>query len=133
MVNRLFWKFFVALQWIIQEFNLGVGSHVSITLWCKLCSWGVWRVAIRPTVSPPVLLYITSRFAYMKHLFCWQLILIFLYLTLVDTPLSAGGGVEPPTKFSKGGRAWQDLTFRGVCWERGGWLFSGGCNFHIKN
>ena len=127
MVNRLFWKFFVALQWIIQEFNLGVGSHVSITLWCKLCSWGVWRVAIRPTVSPPVLLYITSRFAYMKHLFCWQLILIFLYLTLVDTPLSAGG-VEPPTKFSKGGGGLdRTSTFRG------GVLFSGvGCNFHIK-
>ena len=29
-------------QGIIQEFNLGVDSHVSITLWCKLCSWGVW-------------------------------------------------------------------------------------------
>ena len=25
-------------QWIIQEFNLGVGSHVSVTLRCKLCS-----------------------------------------------------------------------------------------------
>ena len=33
-------------------------------------------------VRPPILIYITSRFAYMKHLFCWQSILIFLlYLT----------------------------------------------------
>ena len=30
---------------------------------------------------PPILVYITSRSAYMKHLFCWQLIQIFLYLT----------------------------------------------------
>ena len=29
---------------------------------------------------PSIKLYITSRFAYMKHLFCWQFILIFLYL-----------------------------------------------------
>ena len=36
----------------------------------------------KPPPPPPILLYITSRFAYMKPLFCWQLILIFLYLTL---------------------------------------------------
>ena len=32
----------VPRQRIIQEFNLGVSSHVSITLWCELCScfWG---------------------------------------------------------------------------------------------
>ena len=53
---------------------------VSITLWCELCSWVIgWRGdAVTP---PPILLYITSRFVYMKHLFCWQLILIFLHLT----------------------------------------------------
>ena len=28
-------------QGIIQEFNLGVGSHVRITLWYEFCSWGV--------------------------------------------------------------------------------------------
>ena len=28
---------------------------------------------------PPILAYITSRYAYMKLLFCWQLIPIFLY------------------------------------------------------
>ena len=33
-------------HWIIQEFNLGIGSHVGITLGCKLCSWGL-------TVHPP--------------------------------------------------------------------------------
>ena len=66
-------------QGIIQEFNLGVGSHTSITLWCdlQLGGWG-WGGAVCP---PPILLYITNRFAYMKHLFCWQLILIVLYLT----------------------------------------------------
>ena len=34
------------------------------------------------TVSPLLFSYIslTSRFAYMKHVFCWQFILIFLYL-----------------------------------------------------
>ena len=39
---------------IIEEFNLGVGSHVSITLWCKFCSWGVWGGAKSPA---PILLY----------------------------------------------------------------------------
>ena len=29
-------------QGIIQEFNLGIVSHMSITLWCKLCIWGIW-------------------------------------------------------------------------------------------
>ena len=29
-------------QGIIQEFNLGISSHASITLWCKFCSWRVW-------------------------------------------------------------------------------------------
>ena len=26
-------------QGIIQEFNLGIGSHMSITLWCEFRSW----------------------------------------------------------------------------------------------
>ena len=77
-------------QGIIQEFNLGVVSHMSITLWCKLCIWGIWggggtvRPRCKPSAPPPlptILLYITSRFASSKHLFRWQLILIFLYLT----------------------------------------------------
>ena len=71
-------------QGIIQEFNLGISSHESITLWCKQwcerCSCGeVWWGG-EGTVSPhcipsPMLPYITSRFTYMKHLICWQLIL----------------------------------------------------------
>ena len=71
------------------EFNLVVGSHMSITLWCELCRWGVWGKgggegvlsASAVSHSPLILLYITSRFAYIKHLF-WQLILIFLYFKL---------------------------------------------------
>ena len=40
-----FFQFSISLintwfQGIIQEFNLGVGSHMSITLWCKLCRGG---------------------------------------------------------------------------------------------
>ena len=35
--------FVIPSQGIIQEFNLGVSSHVSIPLWCKLCSWWVWE------------------------------------------------------------------------------------------
>ena len=42
---------------------------------------GGLRGAVRPCCEPPILLYITSKFAHIKHLFCWQLILIFLYLT----------------------------------------------------
>ena len=33
----------VPKQGIIQQFNLGFSSHVSITLSCKLCSVEVWR------------------------------------------------------------------------------------------
>ena len=40
----------ITKQEIIQEFNLGVGSHVSITLWCELCSCGVWEEV--GTLSP---------------------------------------------------------------------------------
>ena len=83
-------------QGIIQEFNLGIVSHMSITLWCKLCIWGIWGggamsdpavspLPLRPSARPPlptILLYITSRFASSKHLFRWQLILIFLYFCL---------------------------------------------------
>ena len=54
--------------------------------------------------------------------------------SIVFTLLSAGG-VEPPTKFSKGegGRLDKTLTFRGSSWERGGTFFRGVCNFYIKN
>ena len=72
-------------QGIIQEFNVGIDSYVSITLWCELCCLGMQTLCCKfslPLPPPPsILLYITSRFAYMKHLFYWQLILIFLYLT----------------------------------------------------
>ena len=36
------WMFFkkIYCQGNIQEFNVGVGSHTNITLWCKFCSWG---------------------------------------------------------------------------------------------
>ena len=50
------------IQRIKQEFNLSVGSHISITLQCELCSWqlGGLRVgggmgALSP---PPILLHI---------------------------------------------------------------------------
>ena len=47
-------------------------------------------------------------------------------------PFSAGG-VEPPTKFSKRGWAWQDLKFeRGVAEKEGGNFFQGGFNFTKK-
>ena len=48
---------------IIQEFNLSVGSHVRITLSCKLCSWRVWegkgKVGMGDLSPPPIFLYIT--------------------------------------------------------------------------
>ena len=46
-----------------------------------------------------------------------------------------GGGVEPPTKFQKGGLN-RTSTFRGGLLEKRGVTFSregGGFNFHIKN
>ena len=69
------------------EFNLDIGSHVSITLWWEICSWEVWweccnTLLQAPTATPPpILLYITSRFGYIKHLFCWQFIIMSLHLT----------------------------------------------------
>ena len=51
----------------------------------------------------------------------------------VHPPLSDGGRVEPPTKFSKRGGLTGPQLLEGGCWERGGDFFQGGCNFHIKN
>ena len=43
-------------------------------------------------------------------------------INIVCTPLlsAGGGGVEPPTKFSKRGRLDRISILRGGCWERGG-------------
>ena len=38
----------------------------------------------------------------------------------VHPPLSDGGRVEPPTKFSKRGGLTGPQLLEGVCWERGG-------------
>ena len=75
----------------MQEFNLGIGSQVSITLWCKCCSWevlgmgGVGTLRHRYKLPPPhtpLFCYISLLYSLnMNQLFCWQLILIFLYLT----------------------------------------------------
>ena len=49
-------------------------------------------------------------------------------------PFCWRGGVEPLTNLSKN---WEGLTgsrfLERDCWERGGWFFSGGCTFYIKN
>ena len=48
-------------------------------------------------------------------------------------PLSAGGGFEPPTNFSKRGGARQDLNIeRGFAGKQWGNFFQGGCNFYKK-
>ena len=62
-------------QGIRQEFNLGICSHI------RTLQMGGGGAVSPHCKSPPTLLYITSRYVYMKHLFCWWLILIFLYLT----------------------------------------------------
>ena len=65
---------------------MSVDSHVSTT--SELFSWGCCKegalqaLAVSHPCPPSNLLYITSRYAYMKHLFCWRLILIFLYFKL---------------------------------------------------
>ena len=70
-------------QGIIQEFDI----WASVLTWASPCdeifATGEFdEVAVRPRCKlPPILLYITSRFAYMKHFFCWQFILIFLDFT----------------------------------------------------
>ena len=48
---------YIYTQGIIQEFNLGVGSHVRITLWCELCSCGVWGKGgtVNPSSKTPSL------------------------------------------------------------------------------
>ena len=48
-----------------------------------------------------------------------------------------GGGVAPPTKFSKKEGLERPQLLEGGCWEKGGNFFlgegGGGCNFRIKN
>ena len=44
----------------------------------------------------------------------------------VHPPLSDGGRVEPPTKFSKRGSLTGPQLLEGVCWERGGDFIQGG-------
>ena len=85
-------------QGIIQTFKLGVGSHVSITFWCKLCSWVGDAVSSRCNLASffPILLYITARFAYMKHLFlATRSNFSALQIRFADT-LSFGSNAIPP-------------------------------------
>ena len=53
---------------------------------------------------------------------------------ILCTPVSVGGGVEPPIRFLK---RWGGLTgsqfLEGVCWERGVTFFRRGCNFYVRN
>ena len=51
-----------------------------------------------------------------KHESLLQIDGITLGVILCTPPPLSAGWIEPPTKFSKGGGAWQD-TFRGGCWE----------------
>ena len=44
-----------------------------------------------------------------------------------------GGGIEPPTKFSKRGGLAGSQFLEWGCWEGGGDLFQGACSFYIKN
>ena len=44
-----------------------------------------------------------------------------------------GGGVEPPTKFSKSGGLTRPQLLEGVAGKEGVTFFMAGCNFHIKN
>ena len=45
-------------QEIRHEFNLGIGSHVSITFWWECCIWGVWGMGtVCPCCKPPLLLF----------------------------------------------------------------------------
>ena len=55
--------------------------------------------------------------------------------TTPPPPFCRGGGVEPPTEFSKRGRGLDRTSiFRGGLLGKREWLFhgGGGCNFHIK-
>ena len=66
------------------------------------------------------------------------LCLLAIPMYIVCTPLpplsSGGGGIEPPTKFSKwGGGLDRTSTLKGGCSKRGGNFFRRGCNFYKKN
>ena len=43
------------------------------------------------------------------------------------------GGLSFQHKFQKWGGLTRSQLLEGVCWERGGNFFQGGCNFDIKN
>ena len=48
-------------------------------------------------------------------------------------PLLSAGGWAFNTNFKNGGGLTRSQLLEGVCWERGGNFFQGGCNFDIKN
>ena len=62
-------------QWIIQEFNLGVSSHVSIILSCELCSRGSLGGAISRCCKPPYFAIPISLFCSM---YCFAIYFILL-------------------------------------------------------
>ena len=71
MIDPIGWVGILDRQNLLNatEFNLGVGSHVGITLWCKRYSWVFFGyISVLDSLN-------------MKYLFCSQLILIFPYLT----------------------------------------------------
>ena len=86
------------------------------------CGWlGMYDMLLDPAVSPTTLLCITSRFAYMKHLFCWQLLLVFLYLTSTWMFFFHALATALPTSYRK-----KTVCF---CWV---WKLSNdGCPFNL--
>ena len=56
-----------------------------------------------------------------------------MILICTPTPLSAGGGFEPPTKFPKGRGLTGPQFLEGGCWERGGDFFQGGGELQLSH
>ena len=80
-------------------------------------------------------LYITGwkrRFGFWLYFYLWKRVSL-SPPPPPPPPLSAGRGAWASNQIFKKGVLHRTSTFRGGCWERGGWPSSGGsCNFHIK-
>ena len=101
------------------------------TFWCLVIFIPIYMLRncngsdILTLKFPKISLEYIYIYIYIFHSFHWGYI-------VCTSPLSAGGGVEPPTKFSKRG-AWQSLSFeRGVAGKKGGNFFQGGLQFLQK-
>ena len=86
-----------------------------------LCIWMLFKssILLKPKAINSTWSFSFKFQAYQGFRSIWAAVIV------CNLPFLLGGrGIEPPNKFSKrGGGLDRTSTFRGVCWERGGYFF----------